>query len=180
MAHLFNVIGFRMGNSDWINFNEERDERRICDFVTTDCRDCPERKILATSREGQQGVNHGQIMLDHSHADMIVLGKNCAVLSFTGSECDVSPYTDTYDSIKSVPIAKAGTAWTSPEPGSTFILVFSNKGLWMGDKMDHSITGQQKQNPMFGFGQLSSQTDSSTLSWYSVTLTMCSGCLTTQ
>ena len=48
------------------------------------------------------------------------------------------PYTDTYESIKRVPIAKAGTAWTSPETGATYILVF-NEGLWMGDKMDHSL-----------------------------------------
>jgi len=114
MAQLFNVIGFRLETYDWIDFNEEREQerRRICDFVTTDRRDCPERKISATSREDQYKVHHGRIELD-SHADTIVFGKNCVVLAFTGRECDVSPYTDTYDSIKSVPIAKAGTAWTS-------------------------------------------------------------------
>jgi hypothetical protein len=35
-----------------------------------------------------------------------------------------------------VPIAKARTAWTSPESGTTFIFGVSNKGLWMGNKMD--------------------------------------------
>ena len=50
----------------------------------------------------------------------------------------MSPYTDTYESFKSVPIAKAGTVWTSPETEVTYILVF-NEGLWMGDKMDHSL-----------------------------------------
>ena len=73
-----------------------------------------------------------------SHADTVVFGRNCAVLHFTGRECDVSPYTDTYESIKSVPIARAGTAWTSQETGSTYILVF-NEGLWMGDKMKHTL-----------------------------------------
>ena len=82
---------------------------------------------MATSREYQQEVHHGRIELV-SHADKIVFGKNCAVLSFTGRDCDVSPYTDTYDSIKSVPIVKAGAACTSPESGITFILVF-NEGL---------------------------------------------------
>ena len=67
-----------------------------------------------------------------------MFGKNSIVLNYTGQECDVLPYTDTYDSIKSVPIAKAGTAWTSPETGATHILVF-NEGLWMGDKMVHSL-----------------------------------------
>ena len=53
MAQLFNVIGFRLEPSDWIDFNEEREQerRRICDFITTDRRDCPERRISAMSRE---------------------------------------------------------------------------------------------------------------------------------
>ena len=73
-----------------------------------------------------------------SHANTIVFGKNCVVLNYTGLECDVLPYTDTYESIKSLPIAKAYTVWTSPETGATYILVF-NEVLWMGDKMDHSL-----------------------------------------
>jgi len=72
MKQIFNVISFRLETSDWIDFNEEREhERRICDYVTTDRRDCPERKILATSREDQHKVHHGRIKLD-SHADTIV------------------------------------------------------------------------------------------------------------
>jgi len=136
MAQLCNVIGFRLETSDWIGFNKEREQerRRICDFITTDRRDCPERKISATSREDQYKVHHGRIELD-SHANTIVFGKNCVVLAFIGRGCNVSTYTDTYDSIKSVPIAKAGTAWTSPESGTTFIFVF-NEGIWMDDKME--------------------------------------------
>jgi len=146
MAQLFNVIGFRLETSDWIDFNEEREQERrcICDFVTTDRRDCPERKILATSREDQHIVHHGRIELD-SHANTIVFGKNCVVLAFTGREGDMSPYTDMHDSIKSVPIAKAGTAWTSP---ATFILVF-NKGLWMGKKMEHALVNPNQMR-LFG------------------------------
>jgi len=115
MAQLSNVIGFRLETSDWMDFDEEREQERcrICDFITTDLRDCPEREISATSREGPYKVHHGRIKID-SHADTIVLGKNCVVLAFTGRECDVSPYTDTYDSIKSVPIAKAGTGLDIP------------------------------------------------------------------
>ena len=60
----------------------------------------------------------------------------------------MSPYTETYDSIKSVPIAKAGTAWTSPESGTTFILVF-NEGLWMGDKMEHTLVNPNQMR-LFG------------------------------
>jgi hypothetical protein len=73
-----------------------------------------------------------------SHADTVVLGRNCVILSYTGRECDVSPYTDVYDAIKGVPIVSGATAWTSQSTGDTYILVF-NEALWMGDTMDHSL-----------------------------------------
>ena len=134
-------IGFNYQQIEKDNKEREtkptRGERRICGFVMTDRRDCSDRKILASSRGGKEVVHHGRIELD-PHANNIVFGKNCVFLNYTGRECDVSPYTDTYESIKSVPIAKAGTAWTSPETGVTYILVF-NEELWMGDKMDHSL-----------------------------------------
>ena len=45
-------------------------------------------------------------------------------MQYSGSQCDVSPYTDAYEAVKSVLIATAGTAWTSTEIGETYILVF--------------------------------------------------------
>ena len=145
IVKLLTSFGFHSGfNYHWIEEdNKEREkkptrgERRICNFVTTDQRDCSDRKILALSCGGKEVVHNGRIELD-SHANTIVFGKKCVVLNYTGRECDVSPYTDSYDSIKSAPTAKAGTAWTSPETGATFILVF-NEGIWMGDKMDHYL-----------------------------------------
>ena len=50
----------------------------------------------------------------------------------------MSPYMDAYEDIKSVPIATAGTAWTSTDTGETYILVF-HEGLWMGYQMEHSL-----------------------------------------
>ena len=82
-------------------------------------------------------VHHGRIELD-SHADTTVFGKNFVLLSYTGRECDVAPYTDTYDAIKNIPIVSAATAWTSLESTETYILVF-NEGLWMQGEMDHSL-----------------------------------------
>ena len=140
IVQVLTVFGFHSNLIEDNNEEQEettRDERRNCDFVTTERRNCSERKISAMSRGGKKQVHHGRIEL-YSHADTIVFGKNYVVLNYTGQECDVSPYTDTYEYIKSVSIAKAGTAWTSPETGSTYILVF-NEGLWMGDKMDHSL-----------------------------------------
>ena len=73
-----------------------------------------------------------------SHADTVVLGSNCIVLSYTTRECDVSPYTDAYDAIPNVSIVTGATAWTSPQTGETFILDF-NEALWMGNVLSHSL-----------------------------------------
>ena len=100
------------------------------------------RRVAATETtigkaKSKVQVHHGTIELD-SHADTIVFGKNFLKLSDTGRVCTVSPYTDTYESIESVPIVTAATAWTSPNTGETIILVF-NEGLWMADRMSSSL-----------------------------------------
>ena len=53
-------------------------------------------------------------------------------------ECDVAPYTETYDATKNIPIVSAETAWTSLESTETYILVF-NEVLCMQGEMDHSL-----------------------------------------
>jgi hypothetical protein len=73
-----------------------------------------------------------------SHADTIVCGSNCVIIHYTGQECDVSPYTEAYESIKSVPIVQAATAYDNPETGETYILIL-NQAIWMGDKMSHTL-----------------------------------------
>ena len=55
----------------------------------------------------------GRIELD-SHADTCVLGRNFVILSYSGKECEVLPYSDEYDSVKNVPIVTGATAWTLP------------------------------------------------------------------
>ena len=82
-------------------------------------------------------VVHGQSELD-SHADTIALGKNSIILSYTGRQCEVSPYADTYDSIKAVPIVTGATGYTSPVTGQRSILVF-NEALWLGDQMQNTL-----------------------------------------
>ena len=79
----------------------------------------------------------GKIELD-SYADTCVFGRNFIPLHFTGKECDVSPYTDDYDSVLNVPIVTAATAFDDPESGQTYILVF-NEGLWMPKSMENSL-----------------------------------------
>jgi hypothetical protein len=39
------------------------------------------------------------------------------ILHYTGRECDVSPYTEVYESVKVVPIVSGATAWTDEETG---------------------------------------------------------------
>jgi hypothetical protein len=73
-----------------------------------------------------------------SHSDTAVLGRNCVILGFTGRECDVSPYNDTYQSITGVPIVTGATAYTCKNTGETIILVF-HEALWTGDTMEHSL-----------------------------------------
>ena len=50
-------------------------------------------------------------------------GSNCVIMHYTGAECDVTPYTDAYEAIKSVPIVQAATAYDNPETGETIILI---------------------------------------------------------
>jgi hypothetical protein len=102
--------------------------------------------ISSTRRESTRSISrtrndssivYNRLELD-SHADTIVLGKNCVILSHTGRECDVSPYTSTYKAITNVPIVSGATAWTCQNTGDTYILVF-HEALWMGDVIDHTL-----------------------------------------
>ena len=73
-----------------------------------------------------------------SHAGTTVCGSNCIVVHFTGKECDVTPYTDTYDTIKAVTIVQTYTAYGIPETGDTTILIL-NEAIWMGETMYHTL-----------------------------------------
>lgn len=97
------------------------------------------RVSSSTSSEGliPQEPIFGKLELD-SHADTCVFGANFVLLSYTGRECDVAPYSDDYDAVENVSIVAAATAWTCQESGETFILVF-NEGLWMPKSMPHSL-----------------------------------------
>jgi hypothetical protein len=135
----------------WFYFSlRGRTVRRVSQFKTGERTvsgfRAEQRTILSSKKRGAKVV-HGQIELD-SHADTIVCGANCTIMSYTGKECDVSPYTDAYERMKSVPIVRAGTAYDSPTTGETFILIF-NEAIWMGDKMDHTLVNP---NQLRSFG----------------------------
>jgi hypothetical protein len=73
-----------------------------------------------------------------THADTSVAGSNFIMCEFDGTTCEVSPFTDEYQSMTDVPIVSAATAWTDDESGETVILWF-NQILWYGNKLDHSL-----------------------------------------
>ena len=73
-----------------------------------------------------------------SHADTCVAGKNWSVLSYTDVVCEVTPFTDEYESIKEVPIVTACTVWTDQNTGKEYLLV-GEQFLWFGTSLDHSL-----------------------------------------
>jgi hypothetical protein len=79
-----------------------------------------------------------------NHADTTCFGLNFTAISFMGEQCDVSPFSDSYDKMLNVPIATAATAWDNPDTGEVIILTF-NKGLWFGDTLTNSLI---KPKPM--------------------------------
>ena len=111
--------------------------------------------VLHISNVSQRSIQHvdsssvifGRSKLD-SHADTTALGKNNIILSFTVREWEVSPYADSYESIKKVPIVTEATGYTSLISGKHLILIF-NEALWLGDQMQHTLINP-KQLQSFG------------------------------
>jgi hypothetical protein len=79
----------------------------------------------------------GKCELD-THAENCVTGSNFLICEFDGITCEVTPFTDQYQSMKDIPIVSAATAWTDDDTGETIILYF-NQVLWYGDKLNHSL-----------------------------------------
>jgi hypothetical protein len=80
---------------------------------------------------------HSMLEID-TQADTCVLGPSFVNLNYTSRECDVSPYSEVYESVKAVPIVSGATAWTDERTGSTYILVV-NEALWMPDTVTSSL-----------------------------------------
>ena len=60
-----------------------------------------------------------------SNADTCCLATNFKILSYTNKTADVYPYDSTYEPIANVPIVTCATAYTDPDTGQTYILVFN-------------------------------------------------------
>ena len=91
----------------------------------------------ACSVRNSNNSYHGRIKLD-LHADTNVLGRNCVILTYTGKDCEVSPYSDEYNSTQHVPVVSRATSWNFSHFGETFVLIF-NKASCMGEMLDHTL-----------------------------------------
>ena len=118
--------------------------RKICDFITSRQRITKVKANGPTSRiiGATNTIKHGSIELG-IHANTVVFGKSFILLSETGRQFDVSPYTDEYEAIKNVPIVLASTAWTSLELAETFIIIL-HEGFWMNTTMEHTLVNPNK------------------------------------
>ena len=62
-----------------------------------------------------------------SHANMVVLGRNCFVFDgIHGKTCDVEPFDPTLGTVKKVPIVDAAIAYDCPFQNKTFVLIIRN------------------------------------------------------
>ena len=112
--------------------------RRLSQIVSSDHRPAASN----AKRKPSSLPPEARIELD-SHADTIVLGAKCVVLSHTGHSCEVMPYSDTYVAITDVPFVTGATLWTSPHDGDKYILIF-NEALWMGDTLQHTLVNHNQ------------------------------------
>ena len=82
-------------------------------------------------------TSHGCIELD-THANTTMLGSNCVVLSYTGKEYKVSPYSSQYEAVQNVTVVTGAMVWTNAADGTAYLLIF-HESLWMCDKLDHTL-----------------------------------------
>jgi len=95
------------------------------------------RTVSAMNHRADNTLKEAKAELD-SHADTTVAGSTCRVLEYSEKVCDVYPFSDSYQPMSQVPIAKVATAYDHPATGETFILIFG-QALYLGDQLDHTL-----------------------------------------
>ena len=61
-----------------------------------------------------------------SHANMVVLGKECFVFESTGKTCNVEPFDPALGTAQNIPIVDAAIAYDCPFTNETYILIIRN------------------------------------------------------
>ena len=147
--------------------------QRIIPQIGSSVRKVSKNKIAkAEYQHRPQSLTHGHIELD-MHADTTVLGSNCFVLSYTGKECEVSPYSSEYKAVQNVPVVTGAKVLMNIMDGMTYLLIF-HESLWMGDKLDHTLVNPNQLRPYgvsiqdnpFATKPLSITTDDSSIELY--------------
>ena len=154
-------------------------QRVILQIVSSIRKVSKEKAARSEYQHRPQPTSHGHIELD-THADTTVLGSNCIILSYTGKECEVSPYSSEYEAVWNVPVVTGATVWTNLTGGTACLLVF-HESLWMGDKLDHTLVnpnqlrayGVSVQDNPFDTKPLSITTDDASVELYSEGMIIC-------
>ena len=153
--------------------------RTISRIVSSIRKDSKNKTAKVEYQHRPQSTSHGHIELD-THADMTVLGSNCVVLSYTGKECELSPYSSEYKAVRNIPVVTGAMVWTNTMDGTAYLLIF-HESLWMGDKLDHTLVnpdqlqayGVSIQDNRFNAKPLSITTDDASVELYSEGTIIC-------
>ena len=78
----------------------------------------------ALENEEKDGVA-GNVELD-SHANMVVLGKYCHIIRWTGKNVEVQPFSPDYQALQQVPVVDAAVMYVCPRSGKEHLLVVRN------------------------------------------------------
>jgi len=81
--------------------------------------------ILSVSSNNDNNIDNYITDLD-THANMVVLGKNCYVTRDTGRIAEVQPFSLEYKALQKVPIIDAIVQYDDRYLGKTYLLVFKN------------------------------------------------------
>ena len=153
--------------------------RTISQIVSSIRKVSKNKTAKAEYQHRSQSTSHGRIELD-THADTTVLGSNCVILSYTGKECEVSPYSSQYKAVWSIPVVTGAMVWTNAKDGTAYLLVF-HESLWMSNKLDHTLVnpnqlrayGVSVQDNPFDVKPLSITTDDASVELYSEGTIIC-------
>ena len=68
------------------------------------------RKVASSARSSLNNIiSHGKCKIE-PHADTIVAGRNCVILSYVRKECDINAFSDEHDTITKNSLVQAATA----------------------------------------------------------------------
>jgi hypothetical protein len=85
--------------------------------------------------KARRNVNQSEL---DSHTDMCVACANTRVMDYTDTKVSVSPFSDSYQAIKDVPISTVAMAWDDSATGDLTV-PYIHEALYFGDRMSHTL-----------------------------------------